>query len=413
MKELQDVLSWIDGQRVVMVERVVRWANINTGTDNLDGLTKLRGDVASEFSRLGATIEEVPVSPAFDVDADGNPIARPLAPALRMRRNPGAPRRSFLAIHIDTVYPADHPFQIVERIDDHTIQGPGVADAKGGLAVMLTALEALGRSPLRDALGWEVLINADEEIGSVGSGPLLVEAAARNDVGLVFEPTLPDGTMVDRRRGVGNFAVVVRGKAAHVGRDFAAGRNAVVAASRLAVEADALNAELPGMTVNVGQLDGGRAPNVVPDVAVCRINVRTTVPDDEPRVLEALRQIVSRTGTADGIRAELHGGFTSPPKPMDAPMQTLMEFVGACGRDLDIPIAWRASGGACDGNKLAAAGLPTVDTLGPRGGDLHSPTEYLKLDSLTERAKLTALLLMRIASGELAVPPRMKREPSP
>jgi glutamate carboxypeptidase len=271
---------------------------------------------------------------------------------------------------------------------------------------MLAALEAFERSPFAERLGWEVLINPDEEIGSPGSAPLLADAARRNHVGLVFEPALPDGAMVDRRRGVGNFDVVVRGRSAHAGRDFEAGRNAVVAASRLAVALDRLNAAMPDVTVNVGRLEGGGAVNVVPDLAICRINVRTSTPSDEAAVLEALRETVATTSNIDGISAEMHGGFTSPPKLVDEPMRRLMGQVTACGRDLNISIAWRASSGACDGNKLAAAGLPTVDTLGPRGGDLHSSTEYLLLDSLAERAKLTALLLMNFASGELPLPGR-------
>lgn len=387
-----------------MIERVIAWANVNTGTDNFAGLNRLRAEVAKAFAPLDAAAEDVPLPAATDIGPGGDLISRSLAPALRLRKRPDAERRAFLAIHIDTVYPADHPFQSVERLDDNTLRGPGVIDAKGGLAVMLTALEALERSPNAGRLGWEVLINTDEEIGSVGSAPLLVEAARRNQIGLVFEPTLPDGAMVDRRRGVGNFAVVVRGRAAHAGRDFATGRNAVVAAARLAVEVDALNAALPGVTVNVGQLNGGSVPNVVPDVAVCRINVRTTVPTDELRVLEALRDIVARASLTDGIRADVHGAFTSPPKPVDPAMRALMDHVATCGHELGIAVTWRPSGGACDGNKLAAAGLPTIDTLGPQGGDLHSPTEYLLLDSLTERAKLSALLLMKIATGELKLP---------
>jgi glutamate carboxypeptidase len=280
-----------------------------------------------------------------------------------------------------------------------------VADAKGGLAVMLTALEAFERSRFANGLGWEVLLNPDEEIGSVGSAPLLVEAAGRNDVGLVFEPTLPDGAMVDRRRGVGNFVLVVRGRSAHAGRDFAAGRNAVVAGARLAVALDALNGSLPGVTVNVGRFTGGTAPNAVPDLAMLRVNVRTSVPQDEHRLHAALRRAVAEVGMADGITAELFGAFTSPPKLVDDTMRNLMRHVEACGAAIGIPVTWSPSGGACDGNKLAAAGLPTVDTLGPRGGELHSPREYLLLDSLTERAKLAALLMMRIASGETAAAP--------
>jgi glutamate carboxypeptidase len=401
-----DTLDWIDRQHARLRRDVTAWAGINTGTDNLDGLARLTARVAEAAAPLGATAELIELPPVATVDSAGRFVPRPLGRALRLTRRPDAARRAFLCIHVDTVYSVDHAFQSVTLLDEDTLRGPGVADAKGGLVVMLAALDAFERSPFAERLGWEVLINPDEEIGSPGSALLLADAARRSHFGLVFEPALPDGAMVDRRRGVGNFDVVVRGRSAHAGRDFAAGRNAVVAAARLAVALDQLNATIPDATVNVGRFEGGGAVNVVPDLAVCRINVRTTAQSDEAAFLEALQDALAATLNADGISAELHGGFTSPPKLVDAPTLRLMDHVTACGRDLNVPITWRPSGGACDGNKLAAAGLPTVDTLGPRGGDLHSSTEYLRLDSLTERAKLTALLLMKLASGELPLPGR-------
>jgi glutamate carboxypeptidase len=330
----------------------------------------------------------------------------PLGKALRITKRPQAPLRVFAGIHMDTVYPPDHPFQTVTPLGPDTLRGPGVADAKGGLAMMLTALEALERSPYAAGIGWEVLINPDEEIGSIGSAPLLTRAARGNHLGLVFEPALPGGALADRRRGVGNFTFVVRGRSAHAGRDFASGRNAVVAAAELATKVHALNNVLPGVTVNVGRLDGGAAPNVVPDLAICRVNVRTSTPGDEALVREKLDELVASVRSRDGITAELHGSFTAPPKVPDQPTLALMGHVAECGRELGLSIEWKPSGGACDGNRLAAAGLPTIDTLGPRGGDLHSPTEYLLLDSLPERAKLTALLLMKLASGEIPWPRR-------
>src|SRR5207237_804336 len=110
---------------------------------------------------------------------------------------------------------------------------------------------------------------------------------------------------------------------------------------------------------------------------------------------------------------KIHGSFTAPPKPLEAPTRALLEHVAACGRELSLPIAWRDSGGTCDGNRLAAAGLPNVDSLGPRGGNLHSPKEFLLLDSLTERAKLTALLLMKLAAGQLPWPQAAQQATQP
>jgi glutamate carboxypeptidase len=405
----REILTWIDGQLPVMRERVVRWCGINSGTGNLAGLQRMTGELAHDFAVLGADVREESLAPAVSIDARGREQHVPLGKALRIVKRPAAPLRVLACIHMDTVYPADHPFQAVTEVDANTLRGPGVADAKGGLAIMLTALQALERSTHAGRIGWEVLINPDEEIGSPGSAPLLERAARDNHVGLVFEPTLPGGAMADRRRGVGNFTFVVRGRAAHAGRDFASGRNAVVAAAELvtrlhALNGDALNGDaLPGVTVNVGRLEGGSAPNVVPDLAICRVNVRTTRPTDEPLIRAKLEELVTMISSRDGISVELHGGFTAPPKIPDPRTEALMRYVDDCGRELGLSLEWKPSGGACDGNRLAAAGLPTIDTLGPRGGDIHSPSEFLHVDSLAERAKLTALLLLKLASGQISL----------
>jgi glutamate carboxypeptidase len=400
----EQVLNGIDGQGLIMRERVVRWCGINSGTGNLPGLARMAGELQRDFAVLGEQVREESLAPAVSANAQEREERVPLGKALGIVKRPDAPMRVLACIHMDTVYPADHPFQVVAEVDGKTLRGPGVADAKGGLAVMLTALEALERSPDAGRIGWEVLINSDEEIGSPGSAPLLERAARENHVGLVFEPALPGGAMADRRRGVGNFTFAVRGRAAHAGRDFASGRNAVVAAAELATRLHALNGpELPGVTVNVGRLEGGSAPNVVPDLAVCRVNVRTTLPTVEPLIRAKLDELVAAISSRDGIGVELHGGFTAPPKIPDARTKALMNHLHVCGRELGLNIEWRTSGGACDGNRLAAAGLPTIDTLGPRGGDIHSPSEFLLVDSLTERAKLTALLLLKLASGAISL----------
>ena len=137
--------------------------------------------------------------------------------------------------------------------------------------------------------------------------------------------------------------------------------------------------------------------NVVPDLAIARFNLRVENAAQQKSAEEHLRRLTAEICARDGIELQLHGGFTAPPKPLDGPTLRLFEQVAACGRELGLSLSWRPGGGVCDGNRLAAAGLPTVDTLGPRGGNLHSDREYLLLDSLVERAQLTALLLMELA----------------
>ena len=398
-------LDWVATQRDVMLARTVEWASVNTGTHHRAGLDELLNRLAVAFAPLGGEMADVPLPPDHAVAADGSVVEHPLGRVLSVRKRPDAPRRALLVIHTDTVFGPDHPFQTVRQLDDRThgatLNGPGVADAKGGLAVLLTALEAFERSAVADQLGWEVLLNPDEEIGSPGSGPLLAAAAGRAHVGLVFEPAHADGTMVGERKGSGNFAVVVRGRAAHAGRDFHHGRNAVAAAAEVAVAAAALTGSVPGLTVNVGRIDGGGPTNVVPDRAVVHLNVRLPAHDHADRAVADLRRAVESVAR-DGLTVELTGGFTSPPRPMDVPTTRLYQQVAAVGRELGQTVTWHASGGVSDANKLAAAGLPTVDTLGPCGGDLHSDAEFVLTDTFVPRVQLATLLMMRLATGEVA-----------
>src|SRR5687768_13507686 len=205
------ILNRIDAERHRALDRLIAWANINSGSHNVDGLARMAQEIRIELGALGADVQEVEVPPQEVIDARGEVQRVRLGMALAARKRPEARLRVLLCIHYDTVYAADHPFQTVQRVDDRTLRGPGVADAKGGLVVMLSAVAALERSEFAAGIGWEVLINPDEELGSPGSAPLLAAAAKRNHLGLVFEPSLPDGTLIGARGGSGNFTVVVRG----------------------------------------------------------------------------------------------------------------------------------------------------------------------------------------------------------
>jgi glutamate carboxypeptidase len=156
----------------------------------------------------------------------------------------------------------------------------------------------------------------------------------------------------------------------------------------------------PGVFVNPGEIEGGTASNVVPDLARCRFNVRVERPGEQAEV-EAFLAAAAAALTRDGISVEVRGEFSRPPKPLDAATEVLLSQLGGCAAELGFDLSWRPSGGASDGNLLAAAGLPTVDSLGPRGAELHSEREFILVESLAERAKLTALFLMKLAAGEV------------
>ncbi|HEY2585127.1 MAG TPA: hydrolase [Tepidisphaeraceae bacterium] len=403
MSNHAEMLQWIDAQHGRMRGLVERWASVNSWTHNLAGLATLATQLESDFAILGGEVTLRDLPPQEAIDARGNLTFTPLGKAISIVKRPDAPVRVFLGIHYDTVYPPDDPFQSVDAPDAFTLRGPGVIDAKGGLAVLLIALEALERSDVGDRIGWEVLLNPDEEVGSPGSAALLAGCAARNQVGLVFEPAFPDGSLVSERKGSGNFAAVIRGRSAHAGRDPAAGRNAVVAAADFALAAHGLNGRVPEATVNVGRIDGGGPVNVVPDLAIVRFNARAAQIADQHLIEQELQRIAAEVINRHEVAVQLDGGFLSPPKLLDDRTRDLCRLIESCGQALDIPIRWTRSGGVSDGNKLAAAGLPVIDTLGPVGGHLHSPHEYLRLNTLTERARLCALLLLRLAAGEASL----------
>jgi glutamate carboxypeptidase len=276
--------------------------------------------------------------------------------------------------------------------------GPGVADMKGGLAVLLAALAAVEAAGV--AIGYDVLINSDEETGSLSSRRLIERCARGKLAALTYEPALPDGTLAGARGGTGNFSIVVRGRSAHAGRNPEEGRNALVAAAALAVRLAA--AAVPGLTVNPARIDGGGPNNVVPDLTVLRVNFRPRHAEAIAAAQAALDQAAAAIAAEHDVQVAVHGSFNRPPKPVDTGAARLFALVERCGADLGLTIARRDTGGVCDGNNIAAAGVPVIDTMGVRGGAIHSPDEYLLVDSLAERAGLSALTILRLAEEGLA-----------
>lgn len=397
-------LAFLDGKRTEMVECLRAWCAINSGSGNLEGLALMRAALEEAFAGLSAEVETVPARPHSVVTPEGDVIEKPAGDILRLVKRPQVPVRVLLAGHMDTVFPPDHPFQTDRFLDDDTLNAPGGADMKGGLLVMLYALKTIERSALAERIGYEVVINADEEIASLGSAHVLEDAARRAQFACVYEPALADGTLAGARKGSGNFAAVFHGKSAHAGREHHLGRNALVAAADFIAGVDKLTGAREGLTVNVARIDGGGPNNVVPDRAVVRFNARVEAGEDSLWFEDQARALITAINGREGYSAELHGGFARPPKPMTPKLRAFFEALRAAGGELGIDIDWKPTGGCCDGNNIASAGIPVIDTLGARGGAIHSAKEFVKLDSLVERAKLSALLLLKIAGGDIPNP---------
>jgi glutamate carboxypeptidase len=394
----RDLIARIDP--APMLDQVLTWSAINTGTRNLDGLARQADLLAEAFGALPGKVTLEEVAPVEAVTADGRAVAIAHGRHLVLHVRPQANRRFLLTGHMDTVFPADHPFQVARWLDDDTLNGPGVADMKGGIAVILAALTAFETSPAAAGVGYDVLINADEEVGSLSSAPLIARLAAGKTAALTFEPSArPDGTLAGARPGSGNYSVVIHGQSAHAGRNPEDGRNAIVAAAHLVIALTDLAG--PDISVNPAKIEGGSANNVVPDLAIVRFNIRPRDEAAAARFAAALPGRIARIESQHGVHAHIHGGISRPPKPLSEDAEALFHLVRDCGAALGQTIGWQASGGVCDGNNIAACGVPVVDTMGVRGGAIHSPQEYLIVPSLHERAQLAALVLHRL-SGEVS-----------
>ena len=381
-----------------MLAQVEAWSAINTGTGNLAGLAEQAAQLADAFAALpGAVTLEAP-APVTQVAADGREVSVEYGQHLVLRVRPSASRRFLLTGHMDTVFPAHHAFQQQHWLDEQTLCGPGVADMKGGIAVILAALKAFETSPAAPATGYDVLINSDEETGSLSSAALIAALAQGKAAALTYEPpALPDGTLAGERAGSGNYSLIVTGRSAHAGRNPQDGRNAIVAAAALALGLKALERE--GLSVNPARIDGGSANNVVPDMAVLRFNIRPRSTALATAFEQDITNLIHKVAAEHEVSIHRHGGISRPPKPVDAKAEKLFGIVEECSALLGQPITRVASGGVCDGNNIAACGVPVVDTMGVRGGAIHSPDEFLIVPSLAERARLSALVLHRLAMG--------------
>ncbi|MGE0829206.1 MAG: hydrolase [Hyphomonadaceae bacterium] len=382
-----------------LVRRTLAWSQINSGSREMGGLARMRDALLDALREAPAKVERIVLPPTERISPTGDSEPVEHGEALRLRVRHEAPVQIALTGHYDTVFPANHPFQTPRFRVDGCLHGPGVADMKGGICVMLAALEAFERLPEAANVGYEVLLSPDEEIGSPASAPLLAELGARAHVGMTYEPALAEGALVSSRKGSGNFSIVLRGRAAHVGRAFADGKSAIIAAADAVMRLDALNGQRDGVTINVGAIEGGGPVNIVPDRAVVRFNVRAPDAFAQEWARAGVSAVMDGLAVRAGVSARLHGGFTRPPKPLNPAQERLIGWTREAGQSLGLELDFTPSGGVCEGNNLAAAGCPNIDTLGPRGGALHSDEEFAVAESFAERAKLSLVLLAGFASG--------------
>jgi glutamate carboxypeptidase len=429
------VCDAIAARRQHLADTLAAWVAIPTGRGFRPGLHRQRALLARALRSLGATTRDMAcharpawleggdgtasggasgahaaTSDAGESSADHARAASDLggesaygaehAPVdVLVGEKPGAGPRILLSGHFDTVHDPHGPFQELQDIGKGRASGPGCVDMKGGLVVAFAALQALNECGHHQR--WTMVLTPDEETGSFGSARALAELGRAHDVGLVFEPAGAGGSLIVARMGAGQFRLHAHGRSAHAGRDPEKGANAVVALCKAVVEISAHSAPREGRVVNVGPLTGGVATNIVPDHALAWGNVRFADEAAARTLGEALDRIGAHEPGAIP-RVEVQRIFNRPAKPRTPQVDRLAQLAQATAADLGQELPLGTTGGVCEGNNLQAEGLPVLDTLGVRGGNLHRTDEWMELDSLVDRAQLAALMVMRLPDAGLA-----------
>ncbi|MFN7877851.1 MAG: hydrolase [Pirellula sp.] len=401
---MNEMKAWFQSQQPQMSSDLETLCNICSGSDYLPGLSSVAQWLAQYFSELHWQAKEYSLPHWTIVDDLGKRTEQRTHKALRwdwdgQQTNIDTPRL-LLSIHYDTVYGTNSPFQKCTRFNvdsDERMQGPGVIDAKGGIVVIKWALLGAIKFLDMNRVRISVVLTPDEEIGSPATKSLWQQIAPEFHFAMLYEPTLPDGSFVSERKGTGTFTVIVHGKAAHSGRNFDAGRNAILHAAKIATAIDSLNGVHKGVTVNIGRIRGGDAVNVVPDLCVMRVNVRVTNAEEQAWVESEMVRIQKEWDRRDqGFRVEFEGGIFAQPKTLDDSVMPWIKRTESVLRSLGETSIWKPSGGASDGNKLSALGLPNIDTFGPEGDLLHSDQEWIRLSSLPRKAQLSCMMIKSI-----------------
>jgi len=401
----------------ILRENLVRYVAIPTGKGYSPGLAAYRDLIVQRLKALGAEVELVageprpwwlthPVNRHQQHSQEDQYHAVDAEPIVIARHHPvpGAPR-VLITGHLDTVHDPDGSFREVTFHDDGVYAtGPGVVDMKGGIVITLAALEVLKECGVE--CNWTILFNSDEETGSFQSLNTIKRVSAEHDFGIAVEPALADGSLAIERMGSGQFMIEVHGRSSHVGRAFDEGISAVTKLGEILIEIDSLADTKAGRIANVGPLQGGEVTNAVPDFAACWGNIRY---HDAPTGRELVQQLQSMEGEgprnpgAPGPHVVVHHLLNRPAKPKTPAVEKFALAARDVAEALGQQLPFASTGGVCDGNLMQAAGLPTLDTLGVRGGNLHRPDEFIELPSLVERAQLLAVLLARIASGRVRI----------
>jgi glutamate carboxypeptidase len=371
------------------VEALREMVLVDCGSYTPEGVNVIADLCEGRFLRGGWEVERVPHRPAEGEPQLGDLVIGRLGGA-------GAPRVLLIG-HTDTVF---DPGAVAERpftIEGDRAKGPGVSDMKGGLLTGFFAVEVLQEAGFDGFERITYVCNPDEEIGSPFSRDRIKREAAEADFAFVLEGARENGDVVSSRKGVSDYRVEILGRAAHAGVEPERGRSAILEAAHKTIAFQALNGRWPGVTVNVGVIGGGTRTNVVPARCVLEVDVRSPHEDTLSAAEKEVERIACTHEVAD-VEVVLSGGKWHRPMEKKEGGAKLAELAIGVASQLGFELKDAATGGASDANTTSAAGVPTLDGLGPIGGDDHAPGEWLDLASVVPRISLLAGLISGLGS---------------
>jgi len=378
----EKTLSWAQARLPEMIHLLEKVVRINSHTGNKTGVDAVGRIFVDELASLGLSIERLPQTNYGDLLIASTPSISDSDNIL-------------LCGHMDTVFPADSPFNWFCQTEGKCF-GPGTADMKGGLVVALFAIKFLAEAELLLKTPLRFLLNSEEESGSPVSTPAIQKLATESRAALVFECSGKKGEAVTARKGKLGFRLEIIGKAGHAGYSGAIKPSALLELAHKVISLEDLNGLKPGMTVNVGQAHGGTGANIVPERAWALIDVRLSDKETEQLFQKELERLVNQV-QVPGVKTSINHTSSRPPMPASSGNRALFERIKICGDALGLDLMNESRGGVSDANIIAAQGTPVLDGLGPIGAEDHSDREYIITDTLAERTALAGLLIADLA----------------
>jgi glutamate carboxypeptidase len=370
-------------KKLEMIRMLRGLVNVDSHTYNKTGVNQLGDTIKNKMAELRFSLKTIQQKEFGD-----QIVAKNLF---------GGKNRVLILVHLDTVLPYEKGGYSFGIENGRIALGPGVVDMKASLVQVYYVLKAFRDLKIGNRGPLTIFFNSDEEAGSPTSRKWIENEAKRSDFCLVLEPARSNGALVVERKGTGMFEMKIKGKPAHCGIDPEKGASAIEELAKKIALLQGLTDYRKGITVNVGIVKGGVARNVIAESAYAKIDVRMKFPKQINGVIHRIEEIARKRFT-QGTKTELSGGLNRPPMTPTPAADRFIDIIREEGHKIGLRVSFVATGGASDGNFVSALGIPTIDGMGPIGGKLCTPDEYLLLDSLPERSTLLALVILRLWS---------------